>query len=914
MAQEMQKIQRSVFIGLGGTGQSAVLNLKKKLMDVYGEIPAACSFLCFDTDAASSLVDRRGGQVTLSAGEIKKLELRTPKPVLQNPEVTPWWSPATPAKALGRGAGGLRQLGRLALFANAGDVHLKIQGAIQRVSAWPVGRLSDRFQVIDDSVRVHVIGSIAGGTGAGTFLDVGMIAKSLTGSLDLVLAHLLMPDIFVGLPGVHNAERNAYAAAQEIDMLRSMSSTEDHSYQFGGKTISVGVPPFNIVFLINNRNRAGKTYPNLNELTEFIGLGSFLALGATGEGQASVWDNIASRTDLDPWDGRELNYSSYGLAELFFDRERYAEFYTKRIAKGLVDSLFFQGATRDISAEVRNFLLAESLVEDDDDQVIDAILKLGDFTKFVPPQDLTPEALKGMVGRRDGYLTQVDRELDAKASPAAAALRQEKVASLDLYVRDRLEESGGFTFVRSFLESLTGTLEAFRDMMASERERFVEQLRLAGTQYASLAKDADDATKALFGGADRKRKAAANIAKAMMGEASYKIEIKRREEAMAFFATMIGEVNKLIAALTDVSGVAHVGNTELSTSLEKMRTSAAPLKPFELLLEPPGLYDVDTTVSTGDFLKWLSESAKMTLPDLGALRVEAFMDIIERYAADQPVVRRMLAMTIDDAVATLAPPEQERYFKQLLEMSAPLWCYNDGYVTGNKSTELVRMIGFPNESAPTFSEGVRYAAGGAVEDSITSTSDQQRVFLLTAESLLPAFAIDNFPQYREDYLSIEPRSREKYHINRTWIKSLVDLVPNLHSGQSKTWTLAHAMAEIKRGDTIPYGSIKKNGNVYYFVSKGFGDSTKGYEVKLAAGRLPAYEAFMDSPEYLAEVEEQLHEEIRRRGDAVVVESIRRYATEFQKQSGTITQEDVRALARQEITDLESIIEDITTLK
>jgi len=47
-----QKIQRSVFIGLGGTGQSAVLNLKKKLMDVYGEIPAACSFVCFDTDAA----------------------------------------------------------------------------------------------------------------------------------------------------------------------------------------------------------------------------------------------------------------------------------------------------------------------------------------------------------------------------------------------------------------------------------------------------------------------------------------------------------------------------------------------------------------------------------------------------------------------------------------------------------------------------------------------------------------------------------------------------------------------------------------------------------------------------------------------------------------------------------------------
>ncbi|MBM3461708.1 MAG: hypothetical protein FJX76_06360 [Armatimonadetes bacterium] len=42
-------VRKTVMIGLGGTGRDAVLQCKRKLLEVYGETPPTCKFLCFDT-------------------------------------------------------------------------------------------------------------------------------------------------------------------------------------------------------------------------------------------------------------------------------------------------------------------------------------------------------------------------------------------------------------------------------------------------------------------------------------------------------------------------------------------------------------------------------------------------------------------------------------------------------------------------------------------------------------------------------------------------------------------------------------------------------------------------------------------------------------------------------------------------
>ena len=43
-------VNPALFIGLGGTGHKVLLNVKKAILNNYGEIPPMINLLCFDTD------------------------------------------------------------------------------------------------------------------------------------------------------------------------------------------------------------------------------------------------------------------------------------------------------------------------------------------------------------------------------------------------------------------------------------------------------------------------------------------------------------------------------------------------------------------------------------------------------------------------------------------------------------------------------------------------------------------------------------------------------------------------------------------------------------------------------------------------------------------------------------------------
>ena len=45
-----REISKTLIIGLGGTGQSVIREVKKKMLSRYGEIPALVKFLSIDTD------------------------------------------------------------------------------------------------------------------------------------------------------------------------------------------------------------------------------------------------------------------------------------------------------------------------------------------------------------------------------------------------------------------------------------------------------------------------------------------------------------------------------------------------------------------------------------------------------------------------------------------------------------------------------------------------------------------------------------------------------------------------------------------------------------------------------------------------------------------------------------------------
>ncbi|HEX8410915.1 MAG TPA: tubulin-like doman-containing protein, partial [Thermoanaerobaculia bacterium] len=174
----------TVVIGLGGTGYHTLLKLKKRFVDAYGRVPPIIRFLSIDTteNAEGTAQPEVSGDGQLDHHEMYVLQVANPAGLVNgtNPHIDEWWPDSIPTQAIIAGAGQVRARGRLALFARAADVYGRIRGAIDEVRNIRNQKQMyvDQFQVSARSgVEVHIVGSLAGGTGSGTFLDVAFMAR-----------------------------------------------------------------------------------------------------------------------------------------------------------------------------------------------------------------------------------------------------------------------------------------------------------------------------------------------------------------------------------------------------------------------------------------------------------------------------------------------------------------------------------------------------------------------------------------------------------------------------------------------------------------------------------------------------------------------------------------------------------------
>jgi len=275
----------SVVIGLGGTGQYILTYLKKNLLETYGRIPENIYLKSFDTMPEAN-VQAQGG-VDQSTREIQVGDVRLEKgsefisltgnafqlgaDIAQgnHPHIGSWFdalyyrSQANPALwDLGAGAGQVRQFGRLAFFMNiaggAGIYH-HIENAISEIK-----KKSQRNQQIE----ILIAASFAGGTGAGMFVDMGLLCSHLrkvVGYQVYTRGFFVLPSVF-GAASALGAQSNhmlarSFAAWRELDRYMSMGS------DYGGRHITfqprdgnldfdIEARPFDICYLVDSRRRS----------------------------------------------------------------------------------------------------------------------------------------------------------------------------------------------------------------------------------------------------------------------------------------------------------------------------------------------------------------------------------------------------------------------------------------------------------------------------------------------------------------------------------------------------------------------------------------------------------------------------------------------------------------------------------
>lgn len=308
----------------------ALLYAKKQFLETLGEEPPLVKFLLIDTTSANTdfvqarTPDNRIEKVRLKASEVLHIEARGASLLPQvHDEVRTWFPHKADLKAnILSGAGQIRALGRLALFANAATVHENLRDLLSIARDYLDERPTERgtiYKPYSSNLTVALVGSLAGGTGSGIFLDVAFVLRELMKDEDQLFGYFLLPDIYVNRPGTQNVEANAYAALKELDYF--MSREDTWTYSFGGRRIRVQKKPFDMVFLVNRQNRAGKTFNDVEDLAELLGLGLYLTSGPLGKEQADVFDNIVHQLNEQKgrYYGKTAHYASFGAAELRFN-------------------------------------------------------------------------------------------------------------------------------------------------------------------------------------------------------------------------------------------------------------------------------------------------------------------------------------------------------------------------------------------------------------------------------------------------------------------------------------------------------------------------------------------------------------------------------------------------------------------
>lgn len=273
-----------IVIGCGGSGGKVIASLRRTLeiqlqnADWDEGIPDAWQLIYVDTPAAQEVDFTYGppvpaaDYVSLSQGltQYRHVDEAVMNAVgAERIERFLGWRPAPAAPVpVNKGAGQWRAIGRVAAFNGLSAVGARISQATNAIQAGKgqLERLGEKLGYGSASVTdvpfCVVVSSLAGGTGAGIFLDVADVVRAVDPRLHNQVAGVLFTaEVFRNLNNAPGVYPNTLAAVSE---LVSAYSDLDKGYEelFSGLSVNVAM---------KNQGKTGINYPFIVGMTTIEG-------------------------------------------------------------------------------------------------------------------------------------------------------------------------------------------------------------------------------------------------------------------------------------------------------------------------------------------------------------------------------------------------------------------------------------------------------------------------------------------------------------------------------------------------------------------------------------------------------------------------------------------------------------------
>ncbi len=909
----------TVVIGLGGTGYGAVLKLKKHFADAYnGNVPPIIRFLTFDTTENVEHSERtHGGElVTLQPGtEQFVLQVGNPAGLLGgvNEQVDEWWPRNIPISAIVAGAGQVRARGRLALFARIDQVFSNIERAIHDVNLIKTGKQAydEHFQVSTrGGVEVYIVSSLAGGTGSGMFLDVSFIARRFLDATSNLTGVLVLPRIFTGRAGVHLVKPNAFGALKELEQFSKLGLKEQLTIRYGSNSLDAKQPPFDLLYLIDSINEAGKGVRETSELTSIIAQGMYIQIGSQiGADSANTVDNIKTHlSTAGRVRNRSISYGSFGVGTLSLPVRQFEameiDAARKLLSDGLLSGTFPDG---ELEVEMKRFIADHSLHEDETDDLIDTLgqregggpmrfpMLLGGI-KFDGTAQVSIKQLH--VTHRSRMEQQVAQITDANYKTLLESL----LRAIDEWWERAINRPNGVTYATRFAEKLVAKLEWYQQVM--EREASDQQNRLTTLNFRPVEEQIKEAAGAWLGVEKRVQAACQNYKGLVDRECELYVQRARRDKAAELYGALRQRADEYRNRCNTIRVKLEAARKNIEQQYLDATATRGGGSPFEHVLKfDSGSYQ--PAISPEEFIVWRTQSrgtlaAWVTMHEDDIVRdIVAFVK--ERY-------RPLTGLSIDEVLRRMPPEQVAQELSQIAHLSFPLWNYNDAKIPLNNRGVIEERFHYGVADAedtvlkdPKISARVPHGANAL---SFVSTQNQQRIMLFRVKVGVPLFALNDIEDLEKAYN--DPDKVVSNHIHKDWEK-FPSVIPRIGEGDAMRWfALAQAPA--------PVGLISNRAGWYYVRSQQ-GKRTDNGELRLGQGRINAYAAFEKNRELVDEVKESIEAVTRLEGEARISASLRAYAEQVtgQVSSGNVDAA-IKEQVEQELEEIEKYLKEMSIIR
>lgn len=358
----------TLLIGVGGTGISIAERVFALARQTDQGLRGRIGVLGFDTNTSDlnrlNAVEKRN-QIALSTTDTIYQLLD------KNTDLEKGWfgsraklPPDVLNMTLLDGAGQIRMLTRLGLH------HALRRGGIERLIGDAVARIGvlnsrERFE---GAVNVMLVGSLAGATGSGSFIQIALLVDQICRSRNMtadIRGLFLLPDVFVrgaSLPTeqVPNVLANGYAALKELNAVNNVVNNRGEITPFvfeyaPGHFLREGGQPFRSVALIDFENvRGGSFGRSLPAYQDMAARAAYLLIfSPIGAAVAGVGINDVRAKLGAAGEGTHNIYAGIGVSAVRYPAEEMSRYLTLKLAIDNLDGdwlrldrLFFDRARR----------------------------------------------------------------------------------------------------------------------------------------------------------------------------------------------------------------------------------------------------------------------------------------------------------------------------------------------------------------------------------------------------------------------------------------------------------------------------------------------------------------------------------------------------------------------------------------